>query len=536
MNDSKRVARTVAIGACAALLIVAWYFLAPHQLGGRTTYVTTAGTSMEPVLHAGDLVIVREDAAGYQVGDVVAYRNAEVDQVVLHRIVAVDGPRFVLKGDANTWLDSYRPAETELLGEMSLRVPGLGGRIGAVRSPWGMSAIVSVAALATFGGRRRRHAARAEASAAREDAPASRAKAARAPSPHRPAHVPTAVTAILAGGAVLALAVGGLLYALPETTSSERDVILEQRGSFTYSGSAGVEGASVYGRGTVETGDPVYLELTKRIVVEFAYALESRAALEASGTIGLVAELTDVNGWTRSIELAAPAPFVGGEATVRGELDLGALRAMTAELERLTGVERDHYTVAVRPAVRLEGTLAGEPLERAFAPELRFFLDPLQLQLEPAGAAPIGEEVVDPLHPVAGGLLKTRVTEPRTFPLFGTELGLEPLRTAAAALLGVCLLGLAVVGVARLRSARRGEPARIEARYGQWLVPVHAGGGAAGKTVQVETFDSLVRLATHYGHVVLHEVGDGFDAYSIEESGVTYRYLVASGSTNGSHP
>jgi signal peptidase I len=538
MNGGKRVARTIAIGACAALLIVAWYYLAPRQLGGATTYVTTAGTSMEPVLRSGDLVIVREDPDGYQVGDVVAYRNENVDQVVLHRIVAVDGPRFVLKGDANTWIDSYRPATTELLGEMSLRVPGLGGRIGAVRSPWGMSAIVSVAALATFGGRRRRHAARAEASAAREEAPASRARAAREPSQHRPAHVPGALSATLAGGAVLALAFGALLFALSDTTTSERDVTFDQRGSFTYSGTAGAEGVSVYGRGTVETGDPVYLELTKEIDVEFAYELASPASAEIGGTIGLVAAITDVNGWTRSIELAPAASFRGSVATVHGALDLAALRAMTAQLERLTGVERDHYTVAVRPTVTLEGTLAGEPLERTFAPELRFFLDPLQLQLEPAGAAPIGEEVVDPLHPAAGGLLKTRVTEPRTFSVFGTELGLEPLRTGAAALLGACLLGLAVIGLLRLRSARRGEPARIEARYGQWLVPVHAGpGSVVGKTVQVESFDSLVRLATHYGHVVLHERGDGFDAYAVEEGGVTYRYVVAAAPrTNGSHP
>ena len=52
---------------------------------------------------------------------------------------------------------------------------------------------------------------------------------------------------------------------------------------------------------------------------------------------------------------------------------------------------------------------------------------------------------------------------------------------------------------------------------------------APGRTVQVESFDSLVRLANHYGHVVLHEEGDGFHAYSIEENGVTYRYLARNG-------
>jgi len=66
---------------------------------------------------------------------------------------------------------------------------------------------------------------------------------------------------------------------------------------------------------------------------------------------------------------------------------------------------------------------------------------------------------------------------------------------------------------------------------GQWLVPVQPGVGApGGRNVQVDSFDSLVRLATHYGHVVLHEEREGFHAYSVEENGVTYRYLVSNGS------
>jgi signal peptidase len=529
MNGSKRVARTVAIGACAALLLVGWYLFAPRQLGGRASYVTTSGSSMEPEVRRGDFIVVHESPE-YRVGDVVAYRNPDVGQVVLHRIVAMDGPRFVLKGDANTWLDSYRPTEDELYGEMAFRVPGLGGRLSAVRSPWGMSAVISVAALALFGGHRRRRAGEAEGAAAHEDAPAARARADRAPSSHH-GRSPGSLSGVLAGMAALALVLGIILFAIPSTTTAHRDVAYEQQGAFSYAGAVPEEGVAVYGRPTIETGDPVYLELTDRILVTFEYSIATDAPLDASGTVGLAAEVSDVNGWTRTMELAPTTSFERGKARVRGELDLRSLQEMTAELERITGVERDHYTVTVRPAVSVEGTLAGRPFSDSFSPELRFFLDPLQLQLEPEGAAPIGEEAVDPLNPVAGGLLTIERTVPRTFSLFGLDLGLEPLRAATLVVLILVGAGLVWIRLDRSRSARRGEAALIESRYGRYLVPVRAGDAVAnGRTVRVDSFDSLVRLATHYGHVVLHESGDGFDAYSVEEDGVTYRYLVANGS------
>jgi hypothetical protein len=215
---------------------------------------------------------------------------------------------------------------------------------------------------------------------------------------------------------------------------------------------------------------------------------------------------------------------------VEGDLDLEAIGDMTNELERVTGVVRDHYTVVVRPEVAVEGTIGGHPVTESFAPELRFFLDDLQLQLEPAGAAPVGEEVVDPLAPTSAGLLKTEVVEPRVFSGLGLRLRLEPLRTAALVVFGVAALAWLGIVAHRRLAARRGEAAAIETRYGQFLVPVRPGGSAnAGRTVQVESFDSLLRIANHYGHVVLHEEAEGRHAYSVEENGVTYRYFVANG-------
>jgi signal peptidase I len=526
MSINRRVARAAALGACAALLIVAGYFLAPRQLGGRASYVTTTGTSMEPVLSEGDLAVVYRNAE-YQVGDVVAYRNPDIQQVVLHRIVAVDGGRFVLQGDNNSWLDTYRPAPEQILGEMGFHLPGVGGRLGAVRSPWGLSAMVSLAGLAVFGGRKRR---RGKGSEARDASPAAQAREGNGRGPHRSPSWPSALVPVLAGVAILSLAIGAILFSLSPTVRVERDYVYEQAGTFSYTGSIPPEGREVYGRDSIETGDPVYLELTPGIRVTFAYSLSSAQPVDATGTIRLVAEVSDVNGWTRTLELSPKTEFAGVGTAVEGDLDLEAIGDMTSQLERVTGVVRDHYTVAVRADVVVEGTIGGRPVAETFQPELRFFLDALQLQLEPAGAAPLGEEVVDPLAPTSAGLLKAEVTEPRTFSGLGLDLRLEPLRTTALVVFAVAALAWLGVVAHRRLAARRGEAAAIETRYGQFLVPVRPGGSApVGRTVQVESFDSLLRIANHYGHVVLHEEAEGRHAYSVEENGVTYRYSASNG-------
>jgi signal peptidase I len=507
-------------------LVVGGYFFAPRQLGGRASYVTTTGTSMEPVLSEGDLAVVYRDER-YQVGDVVAYRNPDIQKVVLHRIVAVDGGRFVLQGDNNSWLDAYHPAPEQILGQMAFHVPGVGARLGAVRSPWGLSAMVSLAGLAVFGGRKRR---RGKASEAREASPAAQAREGNGRGPHRSPAWPSTLVPVLAGVAILSLAIGAILFSLSPTVSVERDFVYEQHGEFSYTGSIPPEGREVYGRDAIETGDPVYLELTPGIRVAFDYAISAMEPVDASGTIRLVAEVSDINGWTRTIELAPRADFTGPEAVVQGELDLEAIGDMTNELERVTGVVRDHYTVAVRPEVTVEGTIGGRPLAETFQPELRFFLDSLQLQLEPAGAAPVGEEVVDPLTPTSAGLVRAEVSEPRVFSALGLRLRLEPLRTIALVVFAASALAWLGVLAHRRLAARRGEAAAIETRYGQVLVPVRPGGSpGGGRTVQVESFDSLLRIANHYGHVVLHEESEGHHAYSVEENGVTYRYVVANG-------
>ena len=91
------------------LAVAAWLVLAPTQIGGETSYVTTSGISMAPRFHSGDLAVVRP-AENYKVGDIVAYRSTMLRTVVLHRIIAVKGDRYVFKGDNNDFVDPTRPS------------------------------------------------------------------------------------------------------------------------------------------------------------------------------------------------------------------------------------------------------------------------------------------------------------------------------------------------------------------------------------------------------------------------------------------
>ena len=131
--------------------LVGWLYLAPQQLGGSASYAVLHGTSMEPDLHRGDLAIVR-DANAYDVGDVVLYHDPALGINVLHRIVGLAGGRFLLKGDNNGFKDSVRPVESQIRGQLWLRVPVAGRIFGWARTPLNAALLAAAATLLLLGG------------------------------------------------------------------------------------------------------------------------------------------------------------------------------------------------------------------------------------------------------------------------------------------------------------------------------------------------------------------------------------------------
>ena len=147
---TSRHARRVLSALLFAAALVTWVaFLRPAALGGSTTYVIVSGESMEPLLHSGDLAIVRPQES-YGVGDVTAYRIPDGDvgegMLVVHRVTGGDETTgLVLQGDNRDYQDVWRPTAEDVAGTVLWHVPHVGTALFLLRSP------IVLAALLGFG-------------------------------------------------------------------------------------------------------------------------------------------------------------------------------------------------------------------------------------------------------------------------------------------------------------------------------------------------------------------------------------------------
>jgi signal peptidase I len=120
--------------ALGAVLLLGWLTLAPLSRGGGTSYVIVNGISMLPHYRAGGLVLIRRESS-YRVGEVIAYHNAQLHEVVMHRLVVREGHRFVFKGDNNSFEDPYHASAADLVGVERVYLPGVGRAVETLHQP-----------------------------------------------------------------------------------------------------------------------------------------------------------------------------------------------------------------------------------------------------------------------------------------------------------------------------------------------------------------------------------------------------------------
>jgi signal peptidase I len=507
-------AKKLASGAAAVVVVAsAWFFLAPAWLGGSTHYVVTDGVSMQPRFHTGDLALVRA-AADYRVGEIVAYRSRELRTIVLHRIIGLDGNRYVFKGDNNDFVDPEHPARSQLVGRLWLHVPGVGARLQSLRSPRLFGALVGLAAFLLLGGgaaetRRRR---RRRSGDAR---PLPRPQA---------GHVDPAVATVLAGAGLalgLFVLIGALAVSTPTTRRAADAVSYSQHGTFSYS--ARTPSSDVYPDGTVVTGDPLFLKLVDRVHVRFDYRLDSPAAAQLDGRASLAAKITSSNGWRQWIPLESTRSFSGSHVVLTGSLDLRSIPGLLDRIESVTQVVGTAYTLTLVPRIAVHGSLGSAPLRTSFFPHLDFRLDSLQLQpnLAATGAAP------DPLHASSSGSVQQSTQESR---LLVPKLHLSVSAARAIAGVGslVALLVLLGCGHLLLTAPTTDEAGRIQSRYRDLLVSVRR---SRENRVEVESMESLARIAERYERLILHEENELGHSYRVEDDGVVYEYRVPAAAT-----
>ncbi|MDE3096044.1 MAG: signal peptidase I [Chloroflexota bacterium] len=499
------------IALVVALAVLAWLAFAPAGLGGRDAYVITSGVSMQPRFHTGDLAIVRR-ASHYQVGEIVAYHDPAIGRI-LHRIIARDGDRFVMKGDNNSFIDAYHPTSAEIVGRLWLHVPAAGRVLVALRQPAWAAAAATLSMLlfaAPIAGERRRRGART-----------THRHAGAGVAVLGPAGQVAAVALCLVALAGAALAV--VAFRRGSTHTALVPVAYEQKGAFSYTAPA----PGVYASGQAATGQPVFPALASRVDLTFAYQINSVLPVIAKGSYQVDAVVRGQDGWTRTLPLVPPTPFSADHFQTSAVLDLKQLLDLINVTQERTGVQQRRVSVAIAPSVNVAGTVGGAPLKETFAPDLGFVFDPGELQVDrsqPQGANPYGS---DPFAPKTSGTARQSRVVASQLSLAGLRIGVGAARRLAEAGLALAAIGAVAFFVLLRRAAGADEPARIRAKYGALLVSLRASGLAdSARVVDVSTFEDLVRIADRSDRMILHQQRGAMREYFLADAEVTYRYTA----------
>ena len=495
----RRAARTLLVVIAIGTLVALW----PARLGGAVTHVSTQGSSMEPLFHQGDLVIVRS-ASEYRIGDVVAYRSRLLDTVVLHRIIAVDQGHFVLKGDNNSWLDAERPTTSDVIGRLWLRAP----RAGTFTSRWTPIGL-AIGAVVAFSS--------ASTAAVRRPSGSERTSM-------RPRHLePTRARSwglacvTLTACAVASAVVTAYAFTQPTTIPASVKVPYTQRAEFGYTAPAPT---SVYDQGRAETGDPVFLRAAPEVEITVTYDFDAKTAHTLSGSMALNVELSDGTGWHRSFELAAPAPFNGTHATRSATLDLDEVQAMLADVRAATGTGGGSYNLDVVSDIRAVGTVGDRPAEVAFTPRMELQLDALRVAPRTSDGGTSTPFLTASTKDVETTHLVANRVDARWL-----KIPISTLRRAGGAGFAATALAACIAAIASSRR-RPDEVTRMARRHRRRAVRVRTAEPRNGVSVlDVASISDLARLADQHQSLILHERAPGSDTYHFQVDHTVYRYI-----------
>jgi hypothetical protein len=304
-------------------------------------------------------------------------------------------------------------------------------------------------------------------------------------------------------------------------------------GDFSYS-SRLVAPSPAYPSEYALTGQPVLLELFRRLNVRFNYAFTSRLPHEVHGSIALVTAVSAPTGWHQTFALGKPAAFKGNTTHALGAIDLDRTRKFLDRLSLQAGSVGADYDLELRAIVRISGIVDGERIHETFSPSVPFTFNHQLMRLKVA-ATPIlpasttrpdadGESPSAALHPEQAGAIPRRIAN--EVAITRLEIDVGTLRFAGVSLAGLTLLALLLVLSTRRRP--RSEHEVIQERYDRLLIPALVLNPDGRAPIELPDFRSLALLAAHYGHLILHEEHGDRHTYGVEDDGRLYVYRIES--------
>ncbi|MDP2661468.1 MAG: DUF5305 family protein, partial [Dehalococcoidia bacterium] len=261
----------------------------------------------------------------------------------------------------------------------------------------------------------------------------------------------------------------------------------------------------------------LYTKLARSLDLGFNYALKSPHPLDVGGELSAVLQVQAENGWSKTLELLPPAPFVGPTASFRTGVDLAQVLSLIETIEKETGFNAGSYQLAVIPTVHVRGQIDGNLVEETYAPPFTMKLNRTQ---------------ITPASPLTDSQVKTladKVTLEQGFPLPGLWLPVMTARWLSGLGAALTLFATVVLAVVVFLGLGRGEVQKVRARYGSLLVSVaQADLKEDGQRIQVASMRDLARLAERDGRIIFDQkLGPESHLYFIQDGEVTYQYAVA---------
>lgn len=516
-------------------MIAIWLAFAPTQAGGAASYIIVIGNSMEPKFHIGDLIIVHEEPT-YQIGDAVTYRNLELNSFVFHRIVSLGLGRYSLRGDNNSWIDTYQPSQEEIIGKLWLYIPKGGMAIQKIRQPVVMAVMAgmlgSFMAVNIFTGKSKgkNH---MKSKSVREWFVALRQKmqnwfaAEKRLETGKPSSFfqgGTLEVSFFALGliALVSFILGFIAFSRPTTRIAHDEISYQHLGIFSYTASAP---QGVYDSSAIKSGDPIFTRLTCSVDVNFQYNLIASQAENIAGVYQLTAIISEqVSGWQRSIPLQEQASFDGTSFGTSAKLDLCEAEGLIQSMEQGTDFHPGSYTLTIMPNINLKGEISSRELQDNFNEGLVFKYDRIHFYLINEG------EKSNSLNLTETGILQWDHEQANTWLLFGVEIAIPVLRMVSLFGLVVSLIAIAMLG-SRLQSLSRNDrEAFVRMRYGAMLIDVQDAALLNGAgMVEVTAIEDLAKLAERFNTVILHERHGASHAYYVRGEGTAYRFVMTDG-------
>ena len=514
------------------MMIVTWLAFAPTQAGGMASYIIVIGNSMEPNFHIGDLVITQQEPV-YQIGDAVVYRNLELGSFVFHRIISQELERYTLKGDNNSWTDTYQPSREEVLGKLWLYIPRGGVYVQKIRNPLTMALIAGVLggvfAISLFKSKSKGKKSMNKKSI--QESFASLKQKTRGWLTNANSSTPQENSNPIQGGllessffalgliTLTAFILGFIAFSRPASRIAEDGINYNHLGIFSYSASAP---AGVYDSDSIKSGDPIFTKLTCTVDVNFQYSLIAQQPENIAGTHQLTAIIYEpVSGWQRTVPLEEETTFSGNAFSTKAKLNFCEIESLTRSLETGTDFHPGAYALSILPNIEMNGAISGRELQTTFNPSLTFRYDRVHFYLE------TDEEQGDSVNSTQTGVLNETHEVANTMLLFGMEMAIPALRLISLLGLAVGLGGMLVLGLRFQNLSKSNQERYIRMRYDSLVIDIQdATAISASNMIDVTSIDHLAKLAERFNTMILHEINENKHIYFVRGEGITYRFAM----------